>query len=116
MRNRSLRLFREDSSFLLNVGDYAEEIEKAVGPEIYLPIFQAGLFLIFSGVIAATVVAVILSNPENMAAIVEDFEEAKKSQIKDLDIDSKIKPVIENKVSNELISSIAVNELEDLDL
>jgi hypothetical protein len=38
-----------DFSQLVAVGDYASEIEKGVGSEIYGPIFKAGLFIFASG-------------------------------------------------------------------
>ena len=41
--------------------DYASEIENAVGEEIYGPIFQAGIFLFVSGIVAAFGVAFLVS-------------------------------------------------------
>lgn len=71
----------DTSSVLLNVGDYAAEIEKAVGEEIYGPIFKAGIFLFFSGIVSAFVAAAIISKSNSWEELGNEFERGKEAQL-----------------------------------
>lgn len=68
-------------SNVLYVGDYAAEIENAVGVEIYGPIFKAGLFLFVSGVFSSAIVAFIISRSNSWSQLSEEFDTGKQSQL-----------------------------------
>lgn len=69
-------------SFLIAVGDYAAEIEKAtVGEEVYAPIFRAGIFLFTSGLVSAAVAAFIISKADSWEDLGQEFEEGKKDKL-----------------------------------
>jgi hypothetical protein len=100
-------------SSLVAVGDYAVEIEKATGTEIYGPIMRAGVFIFISGFISAFLAAFIVSkadswegtpncnvNPPNPTLIFtpelfhepetglsEEFERGKEAQLVDMSLD-----------------------------
>lgn len=70
------------SSALIAAGaDYASEIENAVGEEIYGPIFQAGIFLFVSGIVAAFGVAFIVSKSDSWDDLEEEFDAGKQKQL-----------------------------------
>ena len=66
-KSSSLLAFSIDhiSTTFVAVGDYAAEIEGAVGEEIYGPIFKAGIFIFLSGFISAFIAAAIISKSES---------------------------------------------------
>lgn len=70
------------SSALIAAGaDYASEIENAVGEEIYGPIFQAGIFLFLSGIVAAFGVAFIVSKSDAWDDLEEEYDAGKQKQL-----------------------------------
>jgi hypothetical protein len=70
------------STALVSLGaDYASEIENAVGEEIFGPIFQAGIFLFVSGIVAALGVAFIVSKSDAWDDLEEEFDAGKKMQL-----------------------------------
>lgn len=70
------------STALIAAGvDYASEIENAVGEEIYGPIFQAGIFLFVSGIVAAFGVAFIVSKSDAWDDLEEEFDAGKQKQL-----------------------------------
>jgi hypothetical protein len=70
------------STALVSLGaDYASEIENAVGEEIFGPIFQAGIFLFVSGIVAAFGVAFIVSKSDAWDDLEEEFDAGKKMQL-----------------------------------
>jgi hypothetical protein len=118
-----------DHSALIAVGDYAAEIEKAVGTEVYTPIFKAGLFLFVSGIVSAFVAAFIISKSDSWEGLNDEFERGKESKL----IASDITPFTSsNKVSSETVinnipaaplpvavavgSNNVLDEVKDLDL
>jgi hypothetical protein len=68
-------------SQLIAMGDYASEIEKAVGTEVYGPIFQAGLFLFLSGVISATIAGFIINAADSWDDLDKEFQEGKDADV-----------------------------------
>ena len=104
-----------DSSVLIAVGDYAAEIEKTVGTEVYTPIFRAGLFLFISGLISAFIAAFIISKANSWDDIYAEFERGKESKL----IESELSPSKEKKTQPEEPSSSSsevLQEVKDLDL
>ena len=104
-----------DSSVLIAVGDYAAEIEKTVGTEVYTPIFRAGLFLFISGLISAFIAAFIISKANSWDDIYAEFERGKESKL----IESELSPLKEKKTQPEEPSSSSsevLQEVKDLDL
>ena len=69
------------NTFSVTVGDYAAEIEKATGTEIYGPIMQAGVFLFISGFISAFIAAFIISKSNSWEGLAEEFEAGKQAQL-----------------------------------
>lgn len=62
--------------------DYSAEIESAtVGTEVYTPIFQAGLSLFASGILAAFVAAFIISKSDSWEELGNEFERGKEKQL-----------------------------------
>jgi len=68
---------------LLAAGDYASEIEGAVGEEIYSPIFKSGLVLFGSGIISAVLAAFIISKSNSWEELGNEFERGKQNQLID---------------------------------
>lgn len=96
------------------MGDYAAEIEKTVGTEVYTPIFRAGLFLFASGLISAFITAFIISKANSWDDIYAEFERGKESKL----IESELTPSLDQKASSEEQSSSSevLQEVKDLDL
>lgn len=69
----------------LNVAaDYAAEIESvAVGPEIYGPIFRAGLWIFLSGIVSTFVVAVLITKDNLWGSLLENIQEGEELQAKE---------------------------------
>jgi hypothetical protein len=80
-----LHSFNDVATTLIAVGDYAAEIEKAVGEEIYSPIFKSGLVLFGSGLISAFIAAFIVSKSDSWAELGDEFERGKIKQLIELD-------------------------------
>ena len=80
-----LASWHDATTALVAVGDYAAEIENAVGEEIYSPIFKSGLLLFGSGVISAFIAAFIVSKSDAWDDLGEEFEQGKIKQLIDLD-------------------------------
>jgi hypothetical protein len=102
------------SSTLIAVGDYATEIENAVGTEIYTPIFKAGLFLFLSGLISAFIAAFIISKSNSWDDLNDEFERGKESQ---LIVSELLNPSDDkSEVPTTAVSSNVLQEVQDLDL
>ena len=87
-RPRATRLrssWHDATTALIAVGDYAAEIENAVGEEIYSPIFKSGLLLFGSGVISAFIAAFIVSKSDAWDDLGNEFEQGKIKQLIELD-------------------------------
>ena len=80
-----LHSFIDATTALIAVGDYAAEIEKATGEEIYSPIFKSGLILFGSGMISAFIAAFIVAKSNSWEALGEEFDEGKMKQLIELD-------------------------------
>lgn len=89
-RTSNLRLnsFVDISSALIAIGDYAAEIEKGVGEEIYAPIFKSGLVLFGSGLISAFMAAAIIAKSDSWEELGLEFERGKIAQLIELDVNS----------------------------
>ena len=74
-----LNLFKS-SQLIAVAADYAAEIENAVGVEIYEPIFKAGLFIFFSGLVSSLVVAFIVSKSNTWEGLEDEFQKGKEAQ------------------------------------
>ena len=88
-----LNSFVDFSSALIAVGDYAAEIEKGVGEEIYAPIFKSGLVLFGSGLISAFMAAAIVAKSDSWEELGLEFERGKVAQLIDLDVSPNAAPV-----------------------
>eukprot|EP01039_Chlorochromonas_danica_P009726 gene9726-10760_t len=71
-------------SELIAMGDYANEIERATGPEIYGPIFRAGLLLFASGVISACITTFLVVKFDKWKDLEDEFKAGKESQLADM--------------------------------
>ena len=76
------------TSFTIAVGDYAAEIEKATGTELYGPIMRAGVILFISGFISAFIAAFIISKSDSWDGLVEEFDRGKEAQLIDMNTSS----------------------------
>lgn len=73
------------SSFILSTADFAAEIvEKSVGTEVYTPIFQAGIFLIGSGVVSCIIAVLIISKSDSWNDLELEFQKGKEKQLIDV--------------------------------
>ena len=81
-----LNSFVDISSALIAVGDYAAEIERGVGEEIYAPIFKSGLVLFGSGLISAFMAAIIIAKSDSWEELGLEFERGKVAQLIELDV------------------------------
>lgn len=81
-----LNSFVDFSTALIAVGDYAAEIEKGVGEEIYAPIFKSGLVLFGSGLISAFMAAAIIAKSDSWEELGLEFERGKVAQLIELDV------------------------------
>lgn len=82
-RSRLQMAFTPDQTSLLvsAVLDYSAEIESSVGTEVYTPIFQAGLSLFASGILAAFMAAFIISKSDSWEELGNEFERGKETQL-----------------------------------
>jgi hypothetical protein len=71
----------EAFSALVAMGDYAAEIEKGVGEEIYAPIFKSGLVLFGSGLISAFMAVIIIVKSNSWEELGLEFERGKEGQL-----------------------------------
>ena len=96
-----LNSFVDISSALIAVGDYAAEIEKGVGEEIYAPIFKSGLVLFGSGLISAFMAAAIIAKSNSWEELGLEFERGKVAQLIELEVntESVTAPVITEEVT-----------------
>jgi hypothetical protein len=83
-----LNSFVDISSTLIAIGDYAAEIEKGVGEEIYAPIFKSGLVLFGSGLISAFMAAAIIAKSDSWEELGLEFERGKIAQLIELDVNT----------------------------
>lgn len=58
------------------VADFAQEIENAVGSEIYGPIFRYGIFIIFGGIVSAFITAFLVSRGDLWSELRDEFSAA----------------------------------------
>jgi hypothetical protein len=86
--NLRLNSFVDISSTLIAIGDYAAEIEKGVGEEIYAPIFKSGLVLFGSGLISAFMAAAIIAKSDSWEELGLEFERGKIAQLIELDVNA----------------------------
>lgn len=86
--NLRLNSFVDISSTLIAIGDYAAEIEKGVGEEIYAPIFKSGLVLFGSGLISAFMAAAIIAKSDSWEELGLEFERGKIAQLIELDVNT----------------------------
>ena len=101
-----------DSSVLIAVGDYASEIENAVGTEIYSPIFKAGLILFASGLISAFIAAFIISKSDSWEELGNEFERGKIAQLIDLEpIPANVMP--NNQQSSDMSSTVSISSSQN---
>ena len=70
----------KSSQLIAVAADYAAEIENAVGVEIYEPIFKAGIFIFFSGVVSSLIVAFIVSKSNAWEGLEDEFQKGKEAQ------------------------------------
>lgn len=70
-----LHTWRRSKSALSVSADYASEIQSAVGPEIYGPIFKAGIFLFLSGFISSFIVAYMITKYNLWDSLASEFQE-----------------------------------------
>ena len=70
----------KSSQLIAVAADYATEIENAVGVEIYEPIFKAGIFIFFSGVVSSLIVAFIVSKSNAWEGLEDEFQKGKEAQ------------------------------------
>ena len=114
-----LHSFVDSTTALIAMGDYAAEIEKATGTEIYSPIFKSGLLLFASGLISAFIAAFIVAKSNSWEALGTEFDEGKMKQLIELDANngdgsSTTAPiVVENKT---VVDSSATAEVTGFDL
>ena len=80
-QQHKLNSWTDLSSSFVTMGDYAGEIENAVGEEIYSPIFKAGIFLFASGIVSAIATAFIVSKSNSWESLEEEFEKGKVAQL-----------------------------------
>lgn len=83
--NSKYILSSRQSFTILNVGDYAAEIENAAGSDITGPIFQAGFFLFVSGIFSSAIVAFIISKSNTWSQLSEEFDIGKQNSLIDID-------------------------------
>ena len=70
------------SSLLTAVtADFAAQIEEAVGPEVYRPIFLYGIFLGFSGLIVCGIAALLITKFNLQEELNRQFDEGKQAQL-----------------------------------
>jgi hypothetical protein len=106
-----------DSSILIGVGDYAAEIEKAVGTEVYTPIFKAGIFLFLSGIISSFIAAFIISKSDSWEELNLEFERGKESKLITREMDTPVAALDASNVAVQVNSPDNVSqEIKDLDL
>jgi hypothetical protein len=106
-----------DSSILIGVGDYAAEIEKAVGTEVYTPIFKAGIFLFLSGIISSFIAAFIISKSDSWEELNLEFERGKESKLITREMDTPVAAMDASNVAVQVNSPDNVSqEIKDLDL
>lgn len=86
--NLRLNSFVDISSTLIAIGDYAAEIEKGVGEEIYAPIFKSGLVLFGSGLISAFMAAAIITKADSWEELGLEFERGKIAQLIELEVNT----------------------------
>ena len=88
--------FTPDQTTLLvsAVLDYSAEIESSVGTEVYTPIFQAGLSLFASGILAAFMAAFIISKSDSWEELGNEFERGKETQLIASDMNAKAGPAL----------------------
>ena len=115
-----LHSFTDATTALIAIGDYAAEIEKATGTEIYSPIFKSGLLLFASGLISAFIAAFIVAKSNSWEALGVEFDEGKMKQLIELDAakgDASTSPtapiVVENKT---VVDSSATADVKGFDL
>lgn len=107
------------SSLTIAVGDYAGEIEKATGTEIYGPIMRAGVFIFVSGFVSAFIAAFIVSKSDSWEGLAEEFDRGKESQLVDLptlSTSNEPSTVPNAKVPSVSPESVISSEVRDLDL
>lgn len=97
------------------MADYAAEVQNAVGPEIYGPIFKAGLFLVVSGFASAAITTFLISRNDSWEVLEEEFQTGKEAQLlkmeqRQLDNENK-----NNSDESDLINSTG-RSLDDIDL
>lgn len=125
-RKSSSKAMIIDQTVLIAVGDYASEIESAVGTEVYSPIFKAGLFLFVSGIVSAFIAAFIISKSDTWDGLNDEFERGKMSKLiasdmkSESDPDTKAAPSAKSvrEEAPQMVSSGSgvLDEVKDLDL
>jgi len=113
----SMSGWREVSTSFVTVGDFSQEIESAVGSEIYGPIFRAGLFLFVSGMVSAFIAGLIVNSADSWEELSLEVDRGKEAKlIPDVMKESDIKEG-ELLVTAEPISNVNVaDEIRNLDL
>ena len=74
-------LLLSNSFYIAESADFAEQIIEKVGPEVYRPIFLSGILLGFTGVIAAALAAVLVSQFNLGEELNRQFDEGKEAQL-----------------------------------
>lgn len=120
IRNPQMRLssnFGDVSSALLSVGDYAAEIEGAVGSEIYGPIFKAGLFIFVSGLVSAVIAAFLISKGGSWDDLEAEFDRGKQAQLIEVDKPRTASDGEQHQATTiEITNEKVLDEMSDLDL
>ena len=109
MRSTCVKQWTDVASTIVSVGDFSQEIESAVGPEIYGPIFRAGLLLFGSGLVSVVIASAIISKSGSWEELALEFDKGKESQLiegvpdpDDKKITPKNEPVKPSEVSEDI--------------
>eukprot|EP00607_Mallomonas_marina_P007476 CAMPEP_0182416798 /NCGR_PEP_ID=MMETSP1167-20130531/1157_1 /TAXON_ID=2988 /ORGANISM="Mallomonas Sp, Strain CCMP3275" /LENGTH=153 /DNA_ID=CAMNT_0024589875 /DNA_START=64 /DNA_END=525 /DNA_ORIENTATION=+ len=112
------KLYLSDSltSTVLAVGDFAAEIEGAVGSEIYAPIFRAGLFIVLSGFISAAIAGIIVNSADSWEELSMEFERGKEAQLTPVDTAEDIAKEAKIQENKDLTTDSTSDDVKYLDL
>jgi hypothetical protein len=125
LKTSKLYSFNHASTYFISIAaDYSAEIEKAVGTEIYSPIFKAGLFIFVSGIVSSFIAAYIVSSSDSWNDLENEFEKGRQAQYIENDIAVNVLSSTEFEVETEnekvITKDVNINKsaenLQDLDI